>query len=454
MPICPATKANGSPCGKNGTAFEGHCGTHHNSKLRTDPVYRQRFEAHQAGAQAAQQQIAAMVAEGQAAEAARVAARREAAAARQQREREAIAAGRVAKRERDLTACAEYSVSKVVSAVRALVEMWSGSHIEGDDCVKAYAVLRYMSMRHDGFTGLLRAVVFMTYMRDGYYPNVERYADIPAAEREAAFQGIRDALGPYGEVNYRTLVPNSDNLIWPEIRRREAEVRRREEERLRLEAAAAAEARRLQFQADLRERPVIFQRDPEGGINLAAFATDAQNIHRSSVQTATHKMVLAVMKRPKAEEDVTLVEICEDFRTPSIVRWSNDEARDRAILEFERDYNELEAFAVRYGTVVDHVWAFIREHVHRKDITIRLAQEIWEGRGMCSNGKMARLMNVLQGYDDTLEMEPPRELFHGRIAEVAKLPLTERAAAAAAVFSEFRIPAEEHEVWLEPLMEA
>jgi hypothetical protein len=82
---------------------------------------------------------------------------------------------------------------------------------------------------------------------------------------------------------------------------------------------------------------------------------------------------------------------------------------------------------------------------------IRLAQEIAEGMGMCTNGKMARLINVLQGYDDTLEIDPPKEVFQEKIALLMKRPAEERAEAARALFIEFLIPEAEQAPWLESL---
>jgi hypothetical protein len=73
---------------------------------------------------------------------------------------------------------------------------------------------------------------------------------------------------------------------------------------------------------------------------------------------------------------------------------------------------------------------------------------------MCTNGKMARLVNVLQGYDESLDAPPPpREIFQERISALMSMPLAGRAAEARSLFAEFNIPAEEHDVWLEPLLE-
>jgi len=82
-----------------------------------------------------------------------------------------------------------------------------------------------------------------------------------------------------------------------------------------------------------------------------------------------------------------------------------------------------------------------------------LGQEIAEGLGQCSNGKMARLVNALQGFDDTLELDPPKELFQNQIALLRGTPAEERDAGARALFREYGIPAEEHAAWLEALAE-
>jgi len=122
------------------------------------------------------------------------------------------------------------------------------------------------------------------------------------------------------------------------------------------------------------------------------------------------------------------------------------------ITELTHDYFETIAFSILYGDVLDKVWAFIRSHTERDELFVRLGQEIAEGVGQCTNGKMARLVNVLQGFDDTLEVDPPREAFHDKIASLMKLPKEERVDAAEKLFLEFAIPVKEQSVWIAPLL--
>jgi hypothetical protein len=307
----------------------------------------------------------------------------------------------------------------------------------------------------------MTAIVRLRFQAFHNHPDHANYRDVPEAERTEVLTAIDTALVAYGEIDALRLIPTDDTvargLITARRERERLEVLRREAERLAAIAAEAELARRAAFNQQLREAPVVFQRDPENGINLRAFATDTQSVHRSSVQGSTHKAVVALLARPFPAGIETLVEVVEAFNNRAIVRWFGPEngkvPREVAITEITNDYYNTEAFSVRYGDVVDRVWTFIRGHEHRTQLCIRLAQEIYEGRGMCSNGKMARLVNVLMGFDDSLEAEAPREVFQFRMAALRKRPLAERESEARALFTEFNIPAEEHDVWLEPLLE-
>jgi hypothetical protein len=159
------------------------------------------------------------------------------------------------------------------------------------------------------------------------------------------------------------------------------------------------------------------------------------------------------MARPVREGQETLSEVVQVLNERRIVRFSSEGTRERAIAALTEDYFNTEAFSTKYGDVLDRVWAFIHPHEEREQLIVRLAQEICDGMGTCGNGKMARLVNVLQGYDDTLEFDVPRELFQNKFAQLRNRPVSERAVAANEVFREFNIPEEERNVWLTPLME-
>jgi hypothetical protein len=443
MPNCSSLTKKREPCKHTGLPeYNGMCTLHHNAKLRNDEAYRTAFTARLAEAEAAR-----------AAREAALQAQREAAAAAAEASKRAE---RIVKRDRAIAAVPSLHLMKILDHAMRAMEIWSSNTIPGYDIPKAYAAILYRTPHTPEYTALLTAIVKLRYLGSGLHPDADIYRNVPQAEKDEVNAAITAALAPYLPIDPLTVIGEGDKMRPLIVERQRAE-RWAEIERHRAAAAAAAaqaEAARLaQFNEDLRLRPVVFERDPEGGINLRAFATDRQNIHRSSVQEGTHKMVLNIMKRPTLEDVEVLPEIVESFNDRRKITWRNADNLERVITEITHDYFNTMAFDTPYSDVVDRVWAFIRGHVYHKDLVRRLAEEMYEGIGMCSNGKMARLMNVLQGYDETLEVEAPKELFQARMGTLRKLPMEEREAAARALFAEFNIPEDQHEAWLDPLRE-
>jgi hypothetical protein len=389
-----------------------------------------------------------------------------------------LAAARQAKIDRNnhLIANAPHlSAVQIISYAQRLIQIAITNNIPGILIPKAYTFLKYTSPLHAGYPNLIRAVVTIVRKDNGHHPDAATYADVPAAEREAALNALRPFVDRYVLPDWQNLLRENDPFrirIQQMVEaNRQAEAaaaaaaqaaadaqreREREARRAARQAERAARAERDRaFDHQLREAPVVFQRDPEGSVNLRAFATDNQNIHRSSVQQTTEKAVYKIIERDVPAEQNTIAEIQTDFATK--VRWTavrmGVDTQELVINELNRDYFGCEAFGIPYQAVLDRVWAYIRTHAERKELTIRLAQEVVEGLGMCSNGKMAHLINALQGYDAELTVSAPsREEFQNRISALASRPEGEREAAARALFAEYQIPEAEHAVWLEPLL--
>lgn len=451
-------KKGNTQCANSVSCYGGLCGTHFNSKYAKDAAFKTEVDGRVATLIATDafyrdnEHMALRKVHNNWLAAAEQAIFAEQAAARAANRR----AEKIAKRDRYIAAAAQSSPIKIIEHARKAMDVWHQNNIQGYTIPKAYVALAYKSPLSAGFARLITAVVRLRFQAFGNHPDHASYREVPEAERTEVLNEIRDAVAAYGEINELDMADNDPQRKSVQDRK-DAERRAADLERLRAEEerlAAERAARNAQFQADLRERPVVFQRDPEGSINLRAFASDPQSVHRSSVQNATHKSVLAIMARPYPGGIDTLPEIVTAFNDKKKIRWATADTKERSITELTNDYFNLEAFSVPYGHVVDRVWYFIKEHEHHKTLVMRLAQEISEGMRMCSNGKMARLINVLMGFDDTLETEAPKEIFQNRFAELTKLPLTERASAAAALFTEYNIPEAEHNVWLEPLLEA
>jgi len=344
------------------------------------------------------------------------------------------------------------TANQILGYAAKLITLWKHERMTDLDCPKAYLVLKYgpiLDTPKASVVALLKASVRIYLLSNGHHPDVARYFDVPAAEKEAALVELRTALVPFASTPIQSLLPTTDvHAATIHERIYEAERRRRA-----IEAAAAEEARRRQLAIDLRERPVVFRRDPEGSIDVRAFAVDPQNVHRSSVQNTTHKACLTLLRRPLEPGQETLPELVADLENPAKINISSQDLAQRLIAEVTHDYFETLAFSLPYGHVLDRVWAFLRSHVHRDSLFVRLIQEIAEGLGQCSNGKMARLINALQGFDETLDIDPPKELFQNHIVMLRGRPKAEREERAAALFTEYAIPEAERPAWLEALEE-
>lgn len=348
------------------------------------------------------------------------------------------------------------------SILGQLMNCWDPRHpvLPGFTCIMVYIRLRYFNT-HPATAMLYSATCAFVKRVLGHR---ERFT-------EAELQPLRDALVPFPSVAIHeilALFPMSDPYR-PMVRKhveahyrkaREAEDRRirqaisdaRHQEAEAMKAVRIATigmaAYRAEVAAQRRVRqvgPVAVVRDPLGGIHLPAFAVDPQNIHRSSVQEATKAAVLSILKRPVPVGQNTLAEITDAM--PAV------ENRALLVETFTRDYGLTRAFDISYSEVADRIWAFIASHEERIELTKRLSEEVGEGLGTCSNGKMARLINVVRGFDEelTLLTPPTRDLFQTRMAKVFVLPVAERESAARRLFAEFHVPDAEQAPWLEAL---
>jgi hypothetical protein len=115
-------------------------------------------------------------------------------------------------------------------------------------------------------------------------------------------------------------------------------------------------------------------------------------------------------------------------------------------------------FDTKYSDLLQSIWAYACEQSleTRSQIAIRLAEEVVDGEGMCPQGKMSRLVNVLRGFHpelDTISIVSVQEQLQSRMAVISAMPIAERAAAAAAVFAELSISEEIQAEWMIALLE-
>jgi len=106
---------------------------------------------------------------------------------------------------------------------------------------------------------------------------------------------------------------------------------------------------------------------------------------------------------------------------------------------------------------MEGLWTLIGQQPEeqQRELKYRLWQEASESVGMCCEGHIARLVNVMAGFDEAFK---PRvsvgEAIQSKMAELAcseALTAAEKVAAARAFLTELAVSAEDQAPWLEAL---
>ena len=186
---------------------------------------------------------------------------------------------------------------------------------------------------------------------------------------------------------------------------------------------------------------------------LHRLARDAQNVHTPEVVRQSREgeeLLLAVPTNGKH----TCIEITHAFSA----RFKGDFSHFLGVLTDINTWYTRTEVRVRgdrlYARLLDGLWALIQQQPKdiRTELVTRLWQEIGEANGMCAEGHISRLVNVMVGFND--HFKPPvstGELLQTRLAasSVSNVSLEMKLKEARAVLEELHIPTAEHAVWLE-----
>jgi hypothetical protein len=303
--------------------------------------------------------------------------------------------------------------------VASAMDLWYTELIPTLAVPKAFALLRFGFLQESPFyKPLMKAL--LTYHVIHINRRGTPYRTLSETKRQAALTALSEALEPFPQTyaEWLILIPDTDR--WKPI---------------------VQERYELQF---------IFRRDPEGSIDLQAFAMDSESVHRSSVQEMIAKNLDIIFTYPLAKEQDTFNELLSTLPHPL------SKLRDIIYVlasDIDTLYVPLLDCTVKYSDVLDHVWAFIKGSEHKEELFQRLLEELADGHLTCPNGRLARLLNVLQGYDLMLpSVENRGVLLQNRMAAIAQMPFEEREGEARKAFQEFNVSKDEQGAWLEPLL--
>jgi hypothetical protein len=189
-------------------------------------------------------------------------------------------------------------------------------------------------------------------------------------------------------------------------------------------------------------------------VGLERIARDPQNIHTT-----------AVVRHTNAGEE-KLLAVRTDGRSVGLRVLRSFAARGGTLGGVLRVANDVEQWYNRgtcrtagdrlYARCLEGLWTLIEQQPDkvRAELKARLWEEASESVGMCCEGHIARLVNVMAGFDESFR---PRvsvgEAIQTKIAEIAKMgvPTEDKVALARAYLTELAISAEEQAPWLEAL---
>jgi hypothetical protein len=188
---------------------------------------------------------------------------------------------------------------------------------------------------------------------------------------------------------------------------------------------------------------------------LAEFVRDGQNVHTIRTVNATKEMVAIILTVPVPTEykwngqecSKTPGEIIMMCRLSLKAAWQMTAkyCQDESIYELGRGI---------YGKVLDGVWQYILSSPDKADLCRCLKQEMEDNIGMCAQGNLSRLCNILAGYMEGIGSQESVADILGRL--MPKLmeieDVSTRLRESFRILKENNVPISQWKSWVDPLL--
>jgi hypothetical protein len=181
---------------------------------------------------------------------------------------------------------------------------------------------------------------------------------------------------------------------------------------------------------------------------LGQFANDNQNVHRAATVQMVTDVIDRVLKIPVPPEYVgnrTTGEILLHVpMCPESVQWF--------IKKYYAQEDIYEYGNGIYSRVTNSVWQYIKHSPDKKDLCSIFSTEIKDSIGMCAQGNLTRICNVLAGYLEGVNTETQGEQLQRRMAKLMDLENPEdRIREGKKILEELSVPLAEQDSWIEAL---
>jgi hypothetical protein len=188
------------------------------------------------------------------------------------------------------------------------------------------------------------------------------------------------------------------------------------------------------------------------GGELAQLAQDRQNVHTAVVVAKVKETIEKVLQIPvppdyQTETLKTSGEIILECGLTKQAAW-------QMMAKYCGDENVYELGRGIYARVLNSVWQYIKASPDSADLKKILKAEMQDNIGMCAQGNLSRLCNILSGYMEGInaDVKSKNEIIGPLLARLMEIEdIHDRLEQAAQILVENAIPADQWMVWLEPL---
>ena len=155
---------------------------------------------------------------------------------------------------------------------------------------------------------------------------------------------------------------------------------------------------------------------------LEKIANDNQNVHTTEAVNQTKEIVKKVLAIPVPMEYQWNVYWVSKTPGEIITDCTLQINPARVMMDkYTLSDNIYEMGEGIYGRVLDGVWQYIKKSKDKKDLCKILGQELKDNVGMCLQGNLSRLCNVLAGYMDGMSQESVAEILGCEFAIISQI---------------------------------
>ena len=189
---------------------------------------------------------------------------------------------------------------------------------------------------------------------------------------------------------------------------------------------------------------------------LIMFAADRQNIHREvTVNEVVKKTIEKVIMIPVPAEYRWNMETVSKTPGEIIAECKISIAAGKLLMEkYTSDETIYDMVSGIYGKTLDSVWQYIKSSSDKEVLIKTLKTELEDNIGMCAQGNLTRLCNVLQGYLDDMPKPSVAEILGDLLPPLMAIKDRKvRREKALQIMRTHNVPDDAQESWLEGLNE-